>query len=37
MLIKDFQLNVEGFYKYTWEQKVLRKNVITLVNELPSV
>lgn len=35
MLIKDFSLNIEGFYKYTWELKVLK--VISLVNEMLSV
>lgn len=37
MLIKDFWLNVEEFYKHTWGQKVLGKQVIPLVNELLSV
>lgn len=36
MLMKDFWLNVERFYKHTWEQKALGKKVIPLVNELLS-
>lgn len=37
VLIKSFQLNVEGFYKYTWEYKMLGKKGIPLVSELLSV
>lgn len=37
MLIKDFPLNVERFYIYTWEQKVVGKEVMALVNELLNV